>query len=282
MKKLQLPKKWKGNESTEEEILSMVNEGQEQGVILDSEAKMISRIMEFGDKEAQDVMTNRNNIHAFDANITLKEAVEMIMNDHFSRFPVYEETIDHVIGFIYLKDAMRMQMHEKMNLMSIGSIRRLLRKPVFVPETKSIDSVFRMMQTSKTQMVVVIDEYGQTSGILTLEDILEEIVGNIQDEFDVDDKFVISAKQEGYIFSGTTPLEYMEELLQIDLEQEEYETLNGFVIGKLEHIPEEGDVGFAFEASGYDFSVLEVKNRMIQEVGIKRKKMETTVDETVS
>lgn len=282
MKKLQLPKKWKGNESTEEEILSMVNEGQEQGVILDSEAKMISRIMEFGDKEAQDVMTNRNNIHAFDANITLKEAVEMIMNDHFSRFPVYEETIDHVIGFIYLKDAMRMQMHEKMNQMSIGSIRRLLRKPVFVPETKSIDSVFRMMQTSKTQMVVVIDEYGQTSGILTLEDILEEIVGNIQDEFDVDDKFVISAKQDGYIFSGTTPLEYMEELLQIDLEQEEYETLNGFVIGKLEHIPEEGDVGFAFEASGYDFSVLEVKNRMIQEVGIKRKKMETTVDETVS
>ena len=282
MKKLQLPKKWKGNESTEEEILSMVNEGQEQGVILDSEAKMISRIMEFGDKEAQDVMTNRNNIHAFDANITLKESVEMIMNDHFSRFPVYEETIDHVIGFIYLKDAMRMQMHEKMNLMSIGSIRRLLRKPVFVPETKSIDSVFRMMQTSKTQMVVVIDEYGQTSGILTLEDILEEIVGNIQDEFDVDDKFVISAKQDGYIFSGTTPLEYMEELLQIDLEQEEYETLNGFVIGKLEHIPEEGDVGFAFEASGYDFSVLEVKNRMIQEVGIKRKKMETTVDETVS
>lgn len=282
MKKLQLPKKWKGNESTEEEILSMVNEGQEQGVILDSEAKMISRIMEFGDKEAQDVMTNRNNIHAFDANITLKEAVEMIMNDHFSRFPVYEETIDHVIGFIYLKDAMRMQMHEKMNQMSIGSIRRLLRKPVFVPETKSIDSVFRMMQTSKTQMVVVIDEYGQTSGILTLEDILEEIVGNIQDEFDVDDKFVISAKQDGYIFSGTTPLEYMEELLQIDLEQEEYETLNGFVIGKLEHIPEEDDVGFAFEASGYDFSVLEVKNRMIQEVGIKRKKMETTVDETVS
>ena len=282
MKKLQLLKKWKGNESTEEEIMSMVNEGQEQGVILDSEAKMISRIMEFGDKEAQDVMTNRNNIHAFDANITLKEAVEMIMNDHFSRFPVYEETIDHVIGFIYLKDAMRMQMHEKMNLMSIGSIRRLLRKPVFVPETKSIDSVFRMMQTSKTQMVVVIDEYGQTSGILTLEDILEEIVGNIQDEFDVDDKFVISAKQDGYIFSGTTPLEYIEELLQIDLEQEEYETLNGFVIGKLEHIPEEGDVGFAFEASGYDFSVLEVKNRMIQEVGIKRKKMETTVDETVS
>ena len=282
MKKLQLLKKWKGNESTEEEILSMVNEGQEQGVILDSEAKMISRIMEFGDKEAQDVMTNRNNIHAFDANITLKEAVEMIMNDHFSRFPVYEETIDHVIGFIYLKDAMRMQMHEKMNQMSIGSIRRLLRKPVFVPETKSIDSVFRMMQTSKTQMVVVIDEYGQTSGILTLEDILEEIVGNIQDEFDVDDKFVISAKQDGYIFSGTTPLEYIEELLQIDLEQEEYETLNGFVIGKLEHIPEEGDMGFAFEASGYDFSVLEVKNRMIQEVGIKRKKMETTVDETVS
>ena len=282
MKKLQLPKKWKGNESTEEEILSMVNEGQEQGVILDSEAKMISRIMEFGDKEAQDVMTNRNNIHAFDANITLKESVEMIMNDHFSRFPVYEETIDHVIGFIYLKDAMRMQMHEKMNMMPIGSIRRLLRKPVFVPETKSIDSVFRMMQTSKTQMVVVIDEYGQTSGILTLEDILEEIVGNIQDKFDVDDKFVISAKQEGYIFSGTTPLEYMEELLQIDLEQEEYETLNGFVIGKLEHIPEEGDVGFAFEASGYEFSVLEVKNRMIQEVGIKRKKMETTVDETVS
>lgn len=261
--------------------MSMVNEGHEQGVLLDSEARMISKIMEFGDKEAKDVMTNRNNIHAFDAEITLKEAVTMIMEDHFSRFPVYEETIDHVIGFIYLKDAMRMQMHEKMNQMSIGSIRRLLRKPVFVPETKSIDSVFRMMQTSKTQMVIVIDEYGQTSGIITMEDILEEIVGNIQDEFDVDDKFVIDAKQDGYVLSGATPLEYLEELLQMNFEYEDFETLNGFMIYKLEHIPEEGEE-FSFEYQGYVFSIASAKNHMVQEIRVKRKKTDSLVEEIES
>lgn len=269
------------NESTEEEILSMVNEGHEQGVLLDSEARMISKIMEFGDKEAKDVMTNRNNIHAFDANITLKEAVTMIMEDHFSRFPVYEETIDHVIGFIYLKDAMRMQMHEKMNQMSIGSIRRLLRKPVFVPETKSIDSVFRMMQTSKTQMVIVIDEYGQTSGIITMEDILEEIVGNIQDEFDVDDKFVIDAKQDAYILSGATPLEYLEELLQIEFSYEDFETLNGFMIYMLEHIPED-DEKFSFDYQGFEFSIVSAAHHMVQEIRVKRKKTDSLVEENDS
>lgn len=269
------------NESTEEEILSMVNEGHEQGVLLDSEARMISKIMEFGDKEAKDVMTNRNNIHAFDANITLKEAVTMIMEDHFSRFPVFEETIDHVIGFIYLKDAMRMQMHEKMNQMSIGSIRRLLRKPVFVPETKSIDSVFRMMQTSKTQMVIVIDEYGQTSGIITMEDILEEIVGNIQDEFDVDDKFVIDAKQDAYILSGATPLEYLEELLQIEFSYEDFETLNGFMIYMLEHIPED-DEKFSFDYQGFEFSIVSAANHMVQEIRVKRKKTDSLVEESDS
>ena len=231
---------------TEEEILSMINVGHEQGVLLASEAEMLTNIFEYGEKEAKDVMVNRNNMIAIDCNVTLKEAAEFVIGEHNSRFPVYDGTIDHIVGILHLKDVMRMQMNEKM-----------LGKP--------IGKVIGLLQAEKIQMAIVIDEYGQTAGLLALEDILEEIVGNIQDEYDEEESYIKENGQNEYIIDGMMPLDELEEKLGISLEEENFDTVNGFVISRLEHIPENGEE-FEFKCQGYLFRMLEAKDRMVQSV----------------
>ncbi|MCR5755554.1 MAG: hemolysin family protein, partial [Acetatifactor sp.] len=178
------------NEVTEEEIIDMVNEGHEQGVIQASEAELITNIFEYGDKEAQDIMTHRNDIIAIEANTSLKEAISFMLEEKNSRYPVYEENIDHIIGILHLKDAFRMQAQGKDDSVAVSKMRGLLRKPLFVPQTKNIDELFKKMQSEKIQMVIVVNEYGQTDGLIAMEDILEEIVGNILDEYDDDAEYI--------------------------------------------------------------------------------------------
>ena len=254
---------------TEEEILSMVSVGHEQGILHASEAEMINNIFEYGDKEAKDIMINRNNLIAIDCTMTLQEAAAFIVEAHNSRFPVYEDTIDHIIGILHLKDVMRMQMNEKMRSRPIGKIKGLLREPLFITEKRKINDLFRDMQKEKIQMVIVIDEYGQTAGLVALEDILEEIVGNIQDEYDEDATYIKESGTDRYVIQGMMPLEELEEKLQITFEEEPFDTVNGFVISRLEHIPEEGE-DFEFSYGGYTFRILEVKDRMIQSVSARR------------
>lgn len=254
---------------TEEEIISMVNEGHEQGVLLATEAEMITNIFEFGDKEAHDIMTHRNQIVAVEGNMPLKEAVEFMLDNNNSRFPVYEENLDHIIGILHLRDAMRMHAFgegEEGKDLPVKEIEGLLREAAFIPETKNIDALFQMMQSTKTQMVIVVDEYGQTSGLLAMEDILEEIVGNILDEYDEDEEHIEPTDNaDEYIIEGKTPLEELEERFDISFEEEEFETLNGFLISKLDKIPEE-DEDFDIDVDGYNFKILSVENKMIQSV----------------
>ncbi len=251
---------------TEEEIKSMVTEGQEQGVILESEADMISNIFELSDKEAQDIMTNRNAMVAIDANMTLKEAVNFMMETNNSRFPVYLDDIDHIIGIMHIRDAMKKLSEETDEELPIRKIKGLLRQPKFVPETRNIDSLFRSMQSSKTQMVIVIDEYGQTAGLVSMEDILEEIVGNILDEYDEDENYIKPTKNKGeFIVDGMTPLEVLEKKFEISFEDSEFETINGYLISKLDRIPE-SDEEFDTSVEGYNFKILSVQNHMIQSV----------------
>ncbi|MCM1122927.1 MAG: hemolysin family protein [Eubacterium sp.] len=250
---------------TEEEILSMVNVGHEQGILQANEAEMISNIFEYGDKEAKDIMINRNNMIGIECTMTLQEAAAFIVDAHNSRFPVYDGTIDHIVGILHLKDVMRMQMNEKMKNKPIGKIKGLLREPRFITEKRKIDDLFRVMQTEKVQMVIVIDEYGQTAGLVALEDILEEIVGNIEDEYDEEATYISQNGAGGYVIQGKMPLEELEEQLKISFEEEPFDTVNGFVISRLEHIPEEGE-DFEFDYGGYTFRIMEVKDRMIQTV----------------
>ena len=263
---------------TEEEIISMINVGHEQGVLLASEAEMITNIFEYGDKEAKDIMINRNNMIALDCSVTLQEAASFILEEHNSRFPVYDGTIDHIVGILHLKDVMRMQMNEKMLSKPIGKVKGLLREPLFITETRKLDDLLKTMQNEKIQMAIVIDEYGQTAGLLALEDILEEIVGKIQDEYDEEASYIKENGKDEYIIEGMMPLDELEEQLNIALEEENFDTVNGFVISRLEHIPEEGEE-FEFWCQGYLFKILEVKDRMIQRVQASKMPMPEAGDE---
>ena len=170
------------SDRVEEEIISMVNEGHEQGVLHETEAEMITNIFEFGDKEAKDIMTNRSNIVVIDKSTSLADALDYMLKESKSRFPVYDENIDHIVGILHFRDAFRAHRTEGNMNLPVGEIDGLLQKVMFVPETKNIADLFRTMQKTKTQMVIVVDEYGQALGLLAMEDILEEIVGNILDE----------------------------------------------------------------------------------------------------
>ncbi len=267
---------------TEEGIISMVNEGHEQGVLQANEAEMITNIFEFGDKEAQDIMTHRKNVVAVDGMMPLKEAINFMLEANNSRFPVYDGNVDHIIGILHLRDTMRLHgADEKMEL-PIKEIDGLLRAPLFIPETKNIDALFQIMQPTKTQMVIVVDEYGQTAGVLAMEDILEEIVGNIMDEYDEDEKYIQATDNEDeYIIEGKTPLEELEERLDIYFDEDEFDTLNGFLISKMDKIPEENEE-FEIDVNGYNFKLLSVENKMIQSVlvtKIRNTESEISLDE---
>lgn len=264
------PDEWQ-DDVTEEEIKSMVNEGHEQGVLQASEAEMINNIFEFGDKQAQDIMTHRPSILAIDREMTLGDALEYMLSESKSRFPVYEENIDHIVGIIHFRDAMRAHTDDNNLVLPVGEIQGLLREPMFVPETKNIDALFKMMQHTKTQMVIVVDEYGQTSGLVAMEDILEEIVGNILDEYDEVEEHIESTENaDEYVIAGITPLSELEERFGISFQEEEFETLNGFLISKLDKIPEKSDENFTVEENGYQYRILSVENRMIQSVLVKK------------
>lgn len=256
------------NDVTEDEIISMVNEGHEQGVIQASEAQMITNIFEFGDKEAQDIMTNRRDMIAIDGEISFGEAVEFMLEEKYSRYPVYEDNIDHIKGILHMKDALRMQDSIDPSV-AIRDVPNLLRQVRFVPETRKIDGLFKTMQLMKLQMVIVVDEYGQTSGLIAMEDILEEIVGSIMDEYDEEEENIQEKGQDEYVIEGKTRLEELEKRLGITFEEEEFETVNGFLISKLEHIPEPNQQ-FSTVVDGFEFKISEVENRMITQVLVTR------------
>lgn len=256
------------NDVTEDEIISMVNEGHEQGVIQASEAEMITNIFEFGDKEATDIMTNRRDIVAIDCRMSFGEVLQFILNGNNSRYPVYKDNIDNIIGILHMKDALRRQSQIDWSR-PLEEVEDLLREVRFIPETRKIDVLFKTMQSMKLQMVIVVDEYGQTSGLIAMEDILEEIVGNILDEYDDEEICIRQQGQDEYIIEGKTKLQDIEERFGITFDEEEFETVNGYLIAKLEHIPAP-DEQFDTTVDGYNFKILSVENKMISQVLVTR------------
>lgn len=254
-----------GNDVTEEEIISMVDEGNEQGVLKDSEAEMIHNIFDLNDKDAKDIMTHRKNIVSIDGDMTLENVLQFVLEQNFSRFPVFDENIDTLIGILHIKDTMQLYRQERLRNKKIRDIKQLLRPITYIPETRSIDVLFRDMQREKNHIVVVIDEYGQTSGIVAMEDILEEIVGNILDEYDVEEDPITRQPDGSYIILGMTPLEDIEDELSIDFQDEDNETLNGFLISRLDRIPCEKE-HIEIPCCGYIFRVLTLDNKTIGRV----------------
>lgn len=258
---------------TEEDIMTMVNEGHEQGVLESSEAKMITNIFEFDDKQAGDIMTHRKNIVALDSGMTLKDAARFVLKEgKNSRFPVYGKDLDDIIGTVHMRDVLVHAENLQQSQMALSAVPGVLRKAHFIPETRNINSLFKEMQSQKIHMEIVIDEYGQTAGLVTMEDILEEIVGNILDEYDVDEQYIVRDEEDAYTISGMAELEDVQEALGIEFPEEDldnYDTINGLLISKLDRIPNE-DEQPKVRYLGYLFSVTRVENKMIDSVRVSR------------
>ncbi len=255
----------KVDDITEDEIISIIDESHEQGMILESEAEMIHNILEFDDKDAFDVMTPRSNIIALDASTQFEEAYAQMLEENFSRYPVYTDDIDHIIGTIHIKDAMRDSRQKEYLLRDLASVPGLVREVDAVPETQNINELLRQMQKSKEHMANVVDEYGQTSGIITLEDILEEIVGEIEDEHDKEVALIVAQSNGNFLLNGMAPLDDVAETLHISIDVEDINTLNGFLISLIDKIPEDNET-FSVDYDGYTFRILSASDKTIKTV----------------
>lgn len=268
-------------EVIEEEIMSMVNEGHEKGVLLASEAEMINNIFALDDKEAKDIMTHRKNIEAVDGTMTLREVLAQIEDTGFSRYPVYLEDIDNIIGVIHIKDILNLMLKQDVMDVPVTKLDHLVRPASFIPETRNIDVLFKNMQAQKVHLVIVVDEYGQTSGLVSLEDVLEEIVGNIMDEHDEEELTVIRAEDGSYLMDGMTELDEVCSVLGIEPDEEwkDFDTLNGLLISKIDRIPADGET-FAVKEAGYCFDILLVENRLIRTVRVTKETADPEKEET--
>ena len=255
----------KNDDSVEDEIVSMLSEGQEAGDILESEAEMITNILGLDEKSASDIMVFRKNISALEDDITLKDALKALSDENFSRLPVYSDDIDHITGILHIKDAVRFYMEGGYEDEPIGQIKGLLQKAYFVPETSRINGVFKNMQAMNSHMAIVIDEYGQTAGIVAMEDIIEEIVGNIFDEHDEVCYDIVKQSENVYIVNALTSLSDIEDETDVEYNDEENDTLNGFLISLLDRLPDD-DVGTELEKDGVRYKILTVDDKTIGKV----------------
>lgn len=256
-------------EKLAEEIIDKIEDGYEKGVFGKHEMQMLCNVFEYMDTDAKDIMTHRKNIVALDGETPLNEAIHFFLEERFSRLPVYEEEIDSIIGTIHLRDAMKCYLDASLHNVAVKDLKGAIRPVGFVPETKSIEKLFQQMLSKKNQMAIVIDEYGQTAGLVTVEDIVEEIVGNIQDEYDEEDEMIVKQSENVYIADGMAELDDLEELLHINFEEEDYDTLNGYLIECLDRIPSE-DEQCMLQFEGYNFTILSVDNNIIKKVKIEK------------
>ncbi|HLY26465.1 MAG TPA: hemolysin family protein, partial [Aggregatilineales bacterium] len=250
---------------TEEEIKTLVNAGSEEGVIEDEAKEMIYSVFQFGDKVAREIMVPRIDIVALDAETTLQEALDTVVAEGHSRIPLYEETIDKVVGVVYAKDLLAV-LHKDSN--KERRVREIMRTAYFIPESKKAGSLLEEMQQRKVHMAIVIDEYGGTAGLITIEDLVEEIVGEIQDEYDSDEEAdFVKVSEDEYLFDASINLRDVNELLHAGLSEEENDTLGGYVLRILDKVPLGGE---QFQSDGLEIKVESVIGRRIRKVRVRR------------
>ncbi len=249
---------------TEEELRLLVTVGEEEGVLEEEETEMIHSIFEFADTTVREVMIPRIDMVTLESDATVDEAVDLALQGGFSRIPVYEETIDNIIGVLYTKDMLK-QLREGHNALAI---RDLVRPAYFVPETKKLDDLLREIRQKRVHMVIVVDEYGSVAGLVTIEDLVEEIVGDIQDEYDREEKLYERISEDEFIFDAKISIDEFNDVLGTELDDEDYETLGGLMYALLDKIPSVNDT-ITFE--GLTFTVLSTRGRRITKVRVERK-----------
>lgn len=264
----------KPEQVTEEEIRMMIDVGNEEGTIEQSERDMIDNIFEFDDITAEDVMTHRTEIAAVESTSTIPEVVRLAMTEGYSRIPVYKEDIDDIIGIVYAKDMLRFIGKGEESLEN-RSIEPFIREVIFVPESNRCTDLFKTFKDKKIQMAVVVDEYGGTSGIVTMEDLLEAIVGNMQDEYDNEEEEFSKISDHIFNLDGSMAIEDVEKLLHIKVEDgEDYDTLSGLLTDLLDRIPSP-DEHPTVQIENVEFTVLLVEDRRIAKVRAEMKQEES-------
>lgn len=251
---------------TEEEILSLVEEGQEKGLIEDDTKDIIENVFDFDDTAAYEIMTHRRDMTSLEDTDDLKTVVDLAIRSGHSRIPVWRDDIDNIIGILYVKDLLK---YVGVSEPSDFKLSRNLRPALFVPRTKNCRSLFSFMKKNKTQIAVVVDEYGGTEGIVTLEDLIEDILGNIQDEYDNEEEEIRRLSDGKFTVDGSTSIEDVEERIGVELSDDDSETIAGFLLSNLGRIPAEGEQP-SIEAHGLRFTALQTDGRRITEVLIEK------------
>ena len=248
---------------TEEEIRMMVDVGEEKGTIDEEEKTMINNVFEFNDKAVSEIMIPRTEIYALDMNLSIADAIEQMTDDddfRYSRIPVYDETIDDIKGMVYIKDIL-LSKHNKN-----AKIKNLIKEAYFIPETKPVNELFEELRKNRKQIAIAVDEYGGTSGLVTMEDILEEIVGEIYDEYDEVEDIYEEIDENTFMLSGSMAIYEVEGLLNVEIEDGDYDTLSGYLVEELGRIPDEEEKDIVVETPDITYKIEEVKDKRIVKV----------------
>lgn len=246
---------------TEEELKTMVNVSHEEGVLEIEEREIINNVFEFGDMQAKEAMVQRLDMIAIDVEDSYEEIIELFKHEKLSRMPVYEETIDDIIGVLNIKDIIFLSDEEIENF----DIKQYIRDPFFTYEFKKITQLLEEMKREKSQMAIVVDEYGGTAGLITIEDLVEVIVGDIEDEYDEEEDEIQVISPTEYLVEGSTKISDVNEILDIELESEEFDSIGGYIIGYIKHIPEENEL---IEVDGIKFNIESVDKNRIKKIRI--------------
>jgi putative hemolysin len=262
-------------EFSEDEVMSMLEVGQSSGELKEEGKRMINAIFAFDDKLAYEIMTPRTDVFSIDIDEDLNNYLDELVEMRYSRIPVYQEDTDNIIGILYIKDLMQQALF--CDLESVD-VKALLRDPFFVPETKNIDSLLVDLKSSKNHMAILIDEYGGFSGIVTMEDIIEEIVGEIEDEYDLPGKGVEVLGEGIFLVDGSVDLDDLNEQIGTQLYSEDCETLGGYLLTQLGEIPEDDTRGIEVESEDLRMTIVAIKDRRIEKVRLELKTSESGLD----
>ena len=248
---------------TEEDLQEMIDESEEEGIINEDEGEMIHSIFEFGDTIVREIMVPRTDMICCRLDASFKEVLDAIISSGHSRVPVFEGSADRIVGIIYAKDLLRYwgRKAEEIN------VARVMRTPYFVPETKNVQELLQELRTKRVHLAIAVDEYGGTSGLVTLEDLVEEIVGDIQDEYDLEEDWLIKEEDGSVIIDSRLNIEEFEEYFDVEVEKERFDTVGGYVFNLTGRVPKEGE---EIRDGNLLLTVLDCDDHKIRKVRVRR------------
>lgn len=259
-------KKFNNEKVSEEEVMSLISQSQENGCINHDEKQMIEGVFSFNDKMAREIMTPRNNIFAIDIEDNIDSIIDSVIECGYSRNPVYKDSIDNIVGILYTKDLLAEA--RKIGFKNID-LQKIIQEPFFVLETQKTNDVFKLLKENKVHLALLFDEYGGIAGLVTMEDLIEEIMGDIEDEHDKEESVITKINESNFYIKGNLAVSDFNSAFNMNLEEGEYDTINGYLLTALGKLPKEGTL---VELDEVDLIVNKVDNRKIEEIKVTLRK----------